>query len=223
MIRLLTIISCLLPLCLFAQPREPRNLEVRFLAEDSPKDIGKIVMAVGDTLSDAFDLPSNYLSVPLRPPARVFSLRATQPDVALASITLPEEGKSFIILLIPAREGGFKPIIMNADDPSFKPGDVYFYNHSPNPVLGHVGTAKFLLESAKGLVLHPSGARQENFYDVSFGVREEKGDRVMSRTRWPVDNKVRSYVFFFVNPVTKLADFRAVDEFVPPPVASATP
>jgi len=217
MIRLL-FTSLLLISGLYAQTQVPKDLQVRFLAERSPQQIAQVVMAVGDNRSTPFELPSNYLSAPLPAPARTFSLRAVTPDVSLASITLPEDGKSFIILLIPAKEGGFKPIVIRADDPTFKTGDVYFYNHTSKMILGYVGTAKFSLEAEKGLVLRPTGARAENFYDVGFGVREEQGDRTLSQTRWPVDDKVRSYVFFFVNPTTTLLDFRAVDEFVPPPV-----
>lgn len=220
MIRALLIALCLLPAALFAQSPGSHNLEVRFLAERSSKEIGQVVMATEDKRSPAFDLPSNYLSTTYNPPARTFSLRATQPDVALATVILPEDGKSFVVVLVPAKEGGFKPIVIRSDDAGFRQGDVYFYNHSPKLVLGYVGTAKFSLEPGKGLVLHPTGARVENFYDVGFGVREEKGDRPLSSTRWPVDDKVRSYVFFFVNPVTSLLDFRAVEEFVPPLVKS---
>jgi hypothetical protein len=216
MIRLL-FTSLLLISGLHAQTQVAKDLQVRFLAERSPQQIGQVVMAVGENRSTPFDLPSNYLSTPLTPTARTFNLRAVTPDVSLASITLPEDGKSFIVLLIPAKEGGFKPIVIRSDDPAFKSGDVYFYNHSPKVILGYVGTAKFSLEAGKGMVLRPTGARAENFYDVGFGVREEQGDRTLSQTRWPVDDKVRSYVFFFVNPSTSLLDFRAVDEFIPPP------
>jgi hypothetical protein len=120
------------------------------------------------------------------------------------------------VLLIPATTGGYKPVVISSGDPSFKPGDVYFYNHADKPVLGYVGTAKFILEPAKGQTLRPAGAKPEKYYDVGFGVREKEGDRALSTTRWPVDDKIRSYVFFFVNPGTKRLDFRAVDEFVPP-------
>lgn len=223
MTRLILLVTFLLPACLFAQSPDSHKVAVRFLAERRPDEIGQVIMAIGDKHSDPFDLPANYLSPPHSPPARTFSLRATHPDVALAAITLPEEGQSFVVILVPVKEGGFKPIVISADDTGFKQGDVYFYNHCPKLVLGYVGTAKFLLEPAKGLVIHPSGARAENFYDVGFGVREVKGDRVLSNTRWPVDDKVRSYVFFFVNPVTSLPDFRVVEEFLPPLVKNEQP
>ena len=219
-IRILLLTGLTLTSWLNAQSADSRDLTVRFLAERTPADLGQVVMALPDKRSEAFGLPSNYLSPPLQPPGRQFSLRLVQPDTALTTISLPDEGKAFIVLLIPAKEGGFKSVVIRSDDMAFKTGDVYFYNHSGKVILGYVGTAKFSLAPAIGQVLHPTGARQENYYDVGFGVREEQGNRTLSRTRWPVDDKVRSYVFFYVNPVTTRLDFRAVDEFIPAPVVS---
>ena len=192
------------------------DLKVRFLAERTPQDLGQVLMATEKEKSPPFDLPVNNLSVPQPAPARVFALKpATGKDVALANVTLPENGKSFIVLLVPAA-AGYKPVVIAAEDPAFKPGDVYFYNHGDKPVLGYVGTATFVLPPGKGQTLTPKGAKEGKFYDVGFGVREKEGDRALSTTRWPVDDKIRSYVFFFVNPSTKRLDFRAVDEFVEP-------
>jgi hypothetical protein len=193
-----------------------RDVKVRFLAERVPANLGKVELLAGKVRSAGFDLPANHLSEPQSPPARGFSVCQAGKDAALAAVTLPEGGKSFIVLLIPAQAGGYKPVVVPSDDPSFKPGDVYFYNHSDKPVLGYVGTAKFVLQPATGQTLRPTGAKPENYYDVGFGVREKEGDRALSTTRWPVDPQQRSYVFFFVNPKNNRLDFRAVDEFVPP-------
>jgi hypothetical protein len=198
------------------------DLKVRFLAERTPKDLGQVLMATEKEKSPAFDLPINNLSEPQPAPARVFALKpATGKDVALTNITLPESGKSFIVLLVPAATG-YKSVVIAAEDPAFKPGDVYFYNHGDKPVLGYVGTATFVLAPGKGQTLTPKGAKEGKFYDVGFGVREKEGDRALSTTRWPVDDKIRSYVFFFVNPTTKRLDFRAVDEFVEPEAKPGT-
>jgi hypothetical protein len=217
MMRLATVFALLFSALAPAQEApKSGDLKVRFLAERAPQDIGQVVMATPEAKSAAFDLPVNNLSEPLAAPARLFALKpATGKDVSLANITLPENGKSFIILLVPAASG-YKPVVISAEDPSFKPGDVYFYNHGDKPVLGYVGTATFVLPPGKGQTLTPKGAKPEKYYDVGFGVREKEGDRALSTTRWPVDDKIRSYVFFFVNPTTKRLDFRAVDEFVAP-------
>jgi len=220
MIRHVPFLAVLLSSILQAQEADRSDLNVRFLAERAPAGLGQVVVAAEKAKSAPFDLPTNNVSPPVAAPARAFELRSAAKDVSLAKISLPDAGKSFIVLLVPAAAGGYQPVILRADDPAFKPGDVYFYNHADKTVLGYVGTAKFVLEPAKGQILRPQGARPEKFYDVGFGVREKEGDRALSTTRWPVDDKQRSYIFFFTNPTTKRVDFRAVDEFVEPAPAA---
>jgi hypothetical protein len=134
----------------------------------------------------------------------------------LAAVTLPDAGKSFVVLLLPDPKGGYKSEVLRADDPAFKRGDNYFYNHADKTVLGFVGTAKFVLEPGKGHILRPEGAKDGRFYEVGFGVREKDGDKPLSSSRWPVEPNTRSYIFFFNNSQTKRVDFRAVDEFIEP-------
>lgn len=192
-------------------------LKVRFLAERMPPEIGQVVLAAKEAETAPFDLPVNHLSDPQAPPQRLFSVWSVAKNVSLATITLPEKGDSFVVLLIPAAEGGFKPVVIAAKDKEFAPGDIYFYNHADKTVLGYVGTAKFTLEPASGKVLRPQGADPEGrFYQIGLGVREKEGDRPLSTARWPVQKDMRMYVFFFINPRTQRLDFRAVDEFVEP-------
>lgn len=199
----------------FAQEAAKGGLSVRFLAERLPGAFGDVLMVAGEVKGKPFKLPVNNLSEPQIAPGRVFVIQPVEKAVTLATVTLPEEGKAFNVLLVPSAKGGYSPIVIPAADASFKPGDTYFYNHADKTVIGFVGTAKFLLAPAKGQTLRPAGAKPDKYYDVGFGVREKEGDRTLSKSRWPVDDTIRSYVFFFVNPKTKRIDFRAVDEFVP--------
>ncbi|MCW1884765.1 hypothetical protein OKA04_08495 [Luteolibacter flavescens] len=215
--RLATLFALLLSAVATAQDKpKSGDLKVRFLAERMPPDLGQVLMATPEEKSAAFDIRTNSLSEPQAAPARVFAVKqATGKETSLANVTLPDAGKSFIVLLIPGATG-YKPVVISAEDASFKAGDVYFYNHGDKPVLGYVGTATFILQPGKGQTLTPKGAKEGKYYDVGFGVREKEGDKALSTTRWPVEDKLRSYVFFFVNPTTKLLDFRAVDEFIEP-------
>ncbi len=191
--------------------------KVRFIAESEPEDLGPVLLAAGEHRSAPFSLPVNNLSPAQSPPDRVFSLWAVDKNVSLAAITLPDDGKSFIVLLVTSPKGGYLPILIPAEDSSFRAGDVYFYNHADKPVLGYVGTAKFSLLPSQSTIVRPTGARAEKFYDVGLGVREPEGDRVLAATRWPEDHISRFYVFFYADPVTKRITYRAVDEFIPPP------
>lgn len=206
----------LLALAPAASAREAK-LEVRFLAERIPNDLGPVVLVAEDTRTDPFDLPMNNLSPPQEPHARAFRVLATAHNRAIANVILPEQDNSFVVLLLTSANGGYEAVVMPYDNPKFGPGDIYFHNLADKTVLGYVGTARFVLDAGKSTVLTPKGARPEKFYDVGIGVRETAGDRVLSTTRWPEDKLARFYVFFYVDPKTQRITFRAVDEFLEPP------
>lgn len=216
MLRLIPILLLLLSPSGLAQPNSQKGPTVRLLAERVPPELGQVFLKTEMAASDAFDLPVNNLSNPISAPGRAFTVDSESKGVSLAKVILPDAGKAFIVLLVPDLKSGYKSVVVPANDRSFKPGDVYFYNHCNRTILGYVGTAKFILAPGKGESLRPKGAKPEGYYDVGFGVREKEGDRALSQTRWPVDERSRSYVFFFVDPKTKRLNFRAVDEFVPP-------
>lgn len=198
------------------------SLKVRFLAERTPAETGKVSLVAKEAKSPLFDLPINHLSEPQTPPERVFAVWATGLNASLATVSLPEEGNQFIVLLVPAKEGGFKPVVIAAKANDFRPGDVYFYNHADKTVLGFVGTSTFTLEPGQGRSLRPDGAKGDGaYYDVGLGVREKEGDRTLSKARWPVQKQMRMYVFFYINPTNGRLDFRAVDEFVEPEAPAA--
>jgi len=202
---------------LHGQEAENKGLKVRFLAERVPKEIGEVMMASGeDKVSAAFTLPTNNVSEPQVALGRQFKVVTADKKLPIAAVTLPDAGKAFIVLLLPDPKGGYKPEVLRSDDPAFRRGDNYFYNHCDKTVLGFVGTAKFILAPGKGQILRPEGAKEGRFYDVGFGVREKDGDKPLSSARWPVEPNTRSYIFFFNNSQTKRVDFRAVDEFVEP-------
>jgi hypothetical protein len=189
---------------------------VRFLAERAPTPIVQVAAIAGEKRSVDFDLPVNYLSRPIEVPGRFFQVRCKQPDAIIANIQLPETGDAFVSLLIPAKNGGYNAIVIPTDEGGLKPGSIYLYNHSDATVMGRIGTSKFIITTGTGQILKPEGAHTEKFYDVAFGVQEETGPRVFSTTRWPADDRLRSYVFFFKNPTSGRPDYRAVDDFVPP-------
>ena len=201
---------------LFALAHSARaELSARFLAESLPADAGEMVMFTGETVSEPFVPPTRHLSGEIKPPARAFELRTAKDRRLLGKITLPEEGDRFIILLLPEANGEIRGLVLRSDEPGFRPGDNYLINRTGLGIIGQIGATRFRIKPGTGGVIRPSGPADEGFYQVGFGVEEAEGARALSMTRWPVDSKVRSYVFFFNNPRTGRIDYRAVDEFVP--------
>lgn len=191
------------------------ELSVRFLAESLPAGTSEVVMTSGETISDPFAPPTRFFTEPMKPPARAFEIREAKDRRLLGKIALPEEGDKFIILLLPEENGELRGILLRSDQPGFRPGDNYLFNRTRQGIVGHIGSTRFRMKPGTGGIVRPTGPADEGFHQVGFGVEDEEGPRPLSMTRWPVDSKVRSYVFFFVNPRTGRVDYRAVDEFVP--------
>lgn len=196
---------------------------LRFLAERTPDHLGEVNLVAGAIQTPAFALFTDHLSESVTAPARTMLLRLKDKPVTLAELALPPAGESFIVLLIPNPRGGYLPVVMPAHDPTFRGGDVYFYNHAPKPVFGHVGSSLFRLKPGEGVRLRPAGAHEDTFYDVGFAVSEDHGDRVLRSIRWPVVTRSRSYVFFYHDPLRNRIDYRAVDEFISSPSGQAVP
>lgn len=213
---LLLLIACCVSVV--AQDKAAENPLVRFAAQRLPTGLDEVVMVAGESQSGAFALPMNHLSIGQKAPARQFVVLAEGSKTKLATVVLPATGMDFVVLLVVGdATSPFKPVVIPAKDGSFKPGDVYMFNAAKEKtVLGKVGTTQFVLAPAKGQVVRPAGAEGEGrFYNVLLGVREQSGNKVISTSRWPVDDRIRSYVFFFDDPKRNSVDFRAIDEFVP--------
>lgn len=202
-----------------AAKKSESGIEVKFLAEVVPDSLGKMKIVSGKTQSTPFDLPTDFLSQPVMVQDRTMVLKTAEKDIPLCSITLPETGSSFAVVLVTAKPSGYQPIIVRSDDPAFKAGDVFFINRSEKTVLGKLGTAALTLKPGQTTISRPAGPRGNAFYDIAFATREEAGDKLISSTRWPIDNLLRSYVFFFTNAQGKTT-FRAVDEYLTAPVAA---
>lgn len=200
---------------------EKGEFEVRFLAERIPNNLGKVVLANAEARSDPFDLPMNNLSPPQKPPTRVFSVWAVDKNVSIATVKLPEEGNSFVVILLPTAKGVYSPMVIPFENPNFKGGDIYFHNNANKPVLGLIGKTKMSLAPGKGSVITPSGFGNDKFYYVMLGVREAEGNKVIKSMKWPSSKTMRNYVFFYVDPNKNRITYRAVDEFIIPPKAPA--
>lgn len=194
------------------------GIQVKFLAEVAPGNLGKVFVQTGETKSPGIELPTNFLSEPVGVSERKLVLKTVEKEIPLCTITLPETGGAFAVVLVTAKPAGFQPIVVRTDDPTFKAGDVFFINRSEKIVLGKLGTTPLVLKPGETARSRPSGPVDNTYYDIAFATRETAGDKLLSSTRWPIDNNLRSYLFFFTNAKGKTT-FRAVDEHLNPAAA----
>lgn len=219
-LRLLGITLCFLSPVVAQKTENPKKsdaaIQIRLLAEFVPENLGKVFIQLGgDIKSLAIDLPTNQLSKPIICAERKMILKTEEKGISLCSISLPEVGKSFAIVLVTAKPAGYLPIIVRTDDPAFKAGDVFFINRSDKTILGKLGTTPLILKSGAVTKNRPSAPVDDTYYDIAFATRDESGDKVISSSRWPIDKNLRSYIFFFTG-IDGKTSFRAVDEYMTP-------
>lgn len=196
-------------------PEIPKGaLTVRLLAEVVPEAIGKVCLVAGDARTAALDLPANNVSDPIPVAGRTLQLRTVEKNLNLCSFTLPEAGKSFVVIFSPAKPAGYHAEMVRTDDPSFRRGDVFFLNRTEKTILGKLGSKPLVLAPGKSAITRPEGATDGAYYDIAFAARGEAGDKLLSTVRWPLDDQIRSYVFFVQDPSGRIT-YRAVDEFMP--------
>lgn len=193
--------------------KKPRLL-VKLLAVVVPENLGQVYLLSGDTKTNAFDLPANHVSDAQFVSQRSITLQTLNKDLPLCSISLPEGGKEFIVVLSPAKPSGYRSIVVRTDDPGFRRGDVFFLNLTTKTVLGKLGTRPLVLEPGKSALNRADGPKEKGYYDIAFATRLENEDRLFSSSRWPIDDQIRSYLFFLEDPTGRIT-YRAVDEFLP--------
>jgi len=189
---------------------------VRFLAASLPDGLGEVTWLAGKTEGEPIGLSTEQLSAPVMLPERAFILQTGADKRPLATITLPAEGESFVVLPAGEPAGTLKPFVLPTTDPAFGGGDVFLFNSSDGKLFGKLGSSDFELAPLEGKAVRPGGDLSAGSYPVEFNVREEAGDRVLRTLRWPVQTRSRSYCFFVKNPAKDRIEFRTVDEFVEP-------
>ena len=202
---------------LFAQKAKPSGkaesgITLRLLADEVPEGQGKVFLQTDASKSDSFDLPTATLSAPVVVSGRSAVLKGADKDAPLCTIALPAEGKSFAVLLAPVKPSGYIPFVVRLDDNAFKPGDLFFINHSAKTVVLKLGDTELVLEAGKAARSHPTNPVDGGYF-VVISERDQSGDKLISSSRWPVDVHLRSYVFFSTNAKGRTT-YRAVDEYL---------
>jgi hypothetical protein len=194
------------------------GVSIAWVAATNFEGGAQAVLRGGDEWRSApFDVPTNHLTEPIAVPVRAISIEAGGREVG--KVSLPEEGRTFVAILVPAAENRWRALVVRTDDGTFRPGDLFLYNGSPTMVGGKLGKQDFSLTSGSSRSVRPKPDIGKPYFDVNLYFREDEKTRILSTTRWPVDDRTRGYIFFFVDPKAQRLTYRAVDEYVPPPAA----
>jgi hypothetical protein len=174
----------------------------------------------GGVAGTAVQVGARGLSDAFRPAAREFSLAI--PDTkqesgyrAVAKVTLPAEGRDFIILLEPAG-AVYKVHVVNARESRFGADCVLFFNATEIILGGTLGANKVLIKPREAVFAKAPPRGEKPYYQITFYQPDDGKARPFANTRWPHRDASRCYVFFYRNPGTGRLTYQAVDEELAP-------
>lgn len=204
-----------------ASPSKKKGIEVRLLATGLLDKADEVVVrsADGEGQSEPVLLPTSNLSDPVAVAKR--SLVLSLPPEGdqefgrtVGKVQLPQTGRRFLLLLVPAKEKqSYRIRVVRLDDPAFRPGHVCFFNLSPVLVGGELGKRKFSVAPGKLAFATPPAQRDLPYYQVRFFYKTKNQTRIFADTRWPFDDRARSYVIFFAK--GQRITYHSIDEVVP--------
>ena len=172
-------------------------------------------------VSDPVMIGARGLSESFNAPARQFSLAV--PDQTLeigfrsvGEITLPPQGKEFILLLEPVGEK-FTPHVISSRESRFVADSTLFFNASESPVVAALGSEKTLIKPRTAVFAKAPSRGEKPFYQATLYYSDKGKVRPFFNSRWPHRDNVRCYAFIYRNEAGRLT-YQAVDERLMPEV-----
>lgn len=213
----LTVAACS-SFCL-ASGAETAGPRVRALLLVPGGPVVKLHPVSGEKAGEAVQIGARGLSESFIPAMREFSLAT--PDAkqesgyrSVGKVTLPEQGKDFIILLEPARET-YKVHVVDGREARFGEDCLLFFNASDTVLGADLGGSKVLIKQRVAVFAKPPPRGVKPFYQVTFYQPDKSKARPFANTRWPHRDASRCYVFFYRNEAGRLT-YQAVDEVLSP-------
>lgn len=216
------IIALTVAACFSACPvlgAESAGLGVRALLLVPGGPVVKLHPVAGEKVAAAVEIGARGLSKSFRPAARAFSLAARDDTREsgyrdVARVSLPQQGKDFIILLEPADEI-LKVHVVHGRESRFGANSLLFFNASDTVLGADLGGSKVLVKPRVAVFAKPPPRGDKPFYQVTFYQPDNNNARPFANTRWPHRDASRCYVFFYRSESGRLT-YQAVDEYLTP-------
>jgi hypothetical protein len=182
------------------------------LAFPKQADLKPIELVVGEKKVIPIDIPGNELSPVYRvnrlasivvglttkneKEESVFQVLGNAPSIA--------SSKQIILLLRKGQNNsdGFVVIPLDGDLEKFSGGSYLFINASKLPVGGIIGDKKFALKPSQRSLLQPAATHAGGGCQVTLSYEYNDKWELFYDTRWSVNKRYRSLIFFYQDPET---------------------
>jgi hypothetical protein len=219
MIRLLLVfLVCCHALLAAEEESSGKKTLLRFTSFGLEAGGGEYVIAAGESQSAPFAVPDNGFSEPVAVPGAGavlgFGKPGGEPFKSLATIKLPEEGKRFLVIVFPGNAADtLRTLVVRADDPAFRPGQVMIINLAKQVLAADLGGEKLRFEPGSQTIFRPRRKDDLANYQVRFYQDKEGRAKLFAANLWPYFDNKRAFVFLHADPATGSPTYRSIDEF----------
>lgn len=222
------VLVMLAPMPGFAQ-RETRGHTCRILFFDAPAGAPQKLFLFDGSSSQEVDLPkmnfsqlyqlaSGKIAVTLLPEA------IDDPEkipVGAPKVSVPEGVVDFYLLVTSDKENKVAPVrmqVVNAGMDRLRPGQMLWFNLTPNIIEGKVGIQRLQAMPNSRVVLDPPARAAGEFpIKLSFRIPGDGRSHPLFSTSWGHDPRSRNIVFADVQPGSRTPRVRAFNDFREPP------
>jgi hypothetical protein len=175
------------------------------------------ILASGEARTAPFVIPDNGFSAPVTPPASGNTLALGNakdtPFRSLAAVKLPDAGKRFLVILLPDKDRTLRAIVVRADDPAFRPGQILIMNLAPETLAADLGGEKLAFPPGSQTIFRPQRKNDLANYQVRFYQAKEGKPKLFAASLWPYFDAKRAFVFLHIDQASGSPTFRSIDEF----------
>lgn len=219
-----TLAALLYPLLAQEENSATKDRVIRLSKFGTTADETRYALATGLTPGDAFTLPNNGFTPPIPLPAGESPVSLVIPGEEnedgtpsferVGVLDLPESGKRFIGILLPVGEGRLRGIIIDAEQPDFRPGHVMIFNFADETLGADLGGEKLAFKPGSRTIFTPTREQEDKAnYQVAFYRSVEGNPKMFAPGLWRYFDNKRAYVFLYVDPETGRPTYRSIDEF----------
>lgn len=210
---------------LVCQAQEVEKVTLQFVSFPKAMAPEPVELFLGEGKTIQVKIPTNMLSKPYQVPAlktwAVGKLEAGEDNkmVFNAYGHAPAlNSRSQLIVLV--RKGkinaeGMELIPVDNRLANFGGGKFLFLNMTTIDIAGMCGDEKFIVRPNTQSLIEPKSKDGTKTFRTAFFFRKGKDAKPFFSSRWPVNEKARSLVFFYHNPHNQRIQFHTIRNFVP--------
>ena len=215
---LLVLLFCCPALIAAREESSGKKTLLRFASFGLEAGGGEYVIVAGESQSPPFNVPDNGFSEPVAIPGAGavlgFGKPGGTPFKSLATIKLPETGKRFLVIVFPGNAADtVRTLVVRADDPAFRPGQVMIFNLAQEALAADLGGEKLRFEPGSQTIFRPRRKDDLANYQVRFFHAKEGRTKLFAANLWPYFDNKRAFVFLHTDPASGSPTYRSIDEF----------